>query len=408
MDAAWTICPHCGLKHRPRAQSLCPRCGRTSATTPRTATPAATPRVAPVRAAVAAPAAAAVAPHPGGEFVRSVEYIPDLTPAASALERAHALEAPTPAKAEGPPTLGLGGAILLLNAVFHVFEFLFLPSQSSDGPLRAVQLAGTLVGVGVDALLGIGFLQGKTNLRTLALVRLIVGMFLFGGISLHQGQFLFTLVTFAFSCGVMVLIWGKPSVTLAGAGLTAVMLASLVEVIGFVKLDATQSLDERARIALRPDLQGRELTHEDSIVGTKRAYSLRVPSDGWFRHKPDSPGALDAPADVWLSHPERNGHLLVALRSAPEEVLDANEAREAALRDLRTRFPDFQEAEPEGPAPETPPAITGTATRNGQAMRFEVSLHPAGDVLLRVTAAAPQGTFEVLQLAGATTQVRPD
>ncbi|ATB33061.1 hypothetical protein [Melittangium boletus] len=406
MDAAWTICPHCGLKHRPRAQSLCPRCGRTSAA-PRApvAAPTPPPRAAPVRAAAVAASAHAAAPAPAGEFVPTVEYIPDLG-TAPLPERMRAVEPQVAASPQPASTLGLGGAILLINAALHLFEFLFLPSLSSDGPLRAVQLAGTLVGVGVDALLGIGFLQGKTHLRTLALVRLVVGMFLFGGISLYQAQFLFTLVVFAFSCGVLVLVWGKPSSTLAGVGLTAVMLSGAVEVVGFLKLSANQSLDERARIALRPDLEGRPLTQEDTLAGNRHPYSLPIPSDGWYRHKAGSPGALDAPTDLWLSHPELNGHLLVAIRDNPEEIADVREAKEVALHDLRTRFPDFQETEPSEPGPADITHFTGTATRNGKPFLFEVSLHPTGKALLRVTAAAPPEVFDTLHLGLATTRVR--
>jgi len=404
VDAAWTICPHCGLKHRPRAQSLCPRCGRTSAAPRAPVAPAPPPRAAPVRAAAAAAPAHAAAPT--GEFVPTVEYIPDLG-ASPQPERAHAVESQTAASPPSASTLGLGGAILLINAVLHLFEFLFLPSVSSDGSLRAVQLAGTLVGVGVDTLLGIGFLQGKTNLRPLALVRLVVGMFLFGGISLYQAQFLFTLVVFAFSCGVLVLVWGKPSATLAGVGLTAVMLSGAVEVLGFLKLSANQSLDERAKIALRPDLEGRALTQKDTLVGNRLAYSLPIPSDGWYRHKAGSPGALDAPADLWLSHPELNGHLLVAIRDNPEETADVREAKDAALRDLRTRYPDFQETEPSEPGPAQLTFFTGTATRNGKPFLFEVSLHPTSKALLRVTAAAPPAVFDTLHLSLATTRLRP-
>ncbi|HEX8434688.1 MAG TPA: hypothetical protein VF697_06280, partial [Archangium sp.] len=39
MDDAWINCPHCGLKHRPRAVSLCPRCGRTTNTARASAIP---------------------------------------------------------------------------------------------------------------------------------------------------------------------------------------------------------------------------------------------------------------------------------------------------------------------------------------------------------------------------------
>ena len=417
MDAAWTICPHCQLKHRPRAQSLCPRCGRTSAAAARAPTPAPLPRVVPVaRAVAAAPALAAAVAAPPAPLAAApvLEGAPAPGPAArqepvSLEQMRERLRAANPEPQKAPAadsSLYAVGVILLVNAVFHVFEFLFLPSVASNSALRPVMLAGTLVGVLLDAVLGVGFLQGKEHLRPVALVRLIVGMFVFGGISLYQAELLSTLVVFAFSCGVLVLVWGKPSSTLAGVGVTAVLLAGAVEVLGFMKLASSQSLDERARMALRPDLEGRELTQDDTLIGNRRPYQLRVPSDGWFRHKPNSPGALDPSADLWLSQPELNGHLMVAVRDNPGSL---REAREQALSELRTRCADLQEGETvPGAADAKLLTFAATCTRNGQPLRFEVSLHPTGTTLLLVTAAAPAPVFERLQLTDTTTRLRPD
>jgi hypothetical protein len=405
VDADWITCPHCELKHRPRAQSLCPRCGRTS-TVARARAPAPTPP--PVRhapAPLSAPAAAA------SEYVPGVEYLPELAPASSAkLSRG----APPPAASAEPSatTLPLGGALLLLNAVLHLFEFLFLPSVSTDASLRAVQLAGTLVGVGVDALLGIGLLRGKSQLRTLVLVRLVVGMFLFGGLSLYQAQYLFTLVVCAFSCGVLALIWGKPSAFLGGVALTAVLLGVAVELVGFLRLASTQSLEDRARIAMRPDLGGVRLMSNDTLVGERRAYKLSIPSDGWYRHN-DLSRSPEPNLDMWLSHPESNGNLMVALREwNPAEASDLLQARDVALRDLRTRHPDFQVT---GTSESTAPAnksriatLSGRGTRSGKPFQFEVSVYKTGDLLLRVTAFAPVGVFESLRLPQSTTKLLPD
>jgi hypothetical protein len=408
VDAAWTICPHCQLKHRPRAQSLCPRCGRTSAVAARAPTPAPIPRAAPaLAAAVAAPPATVAA---------SVAAASNVAPAAPARQQPVSLEqvrerlrAANPEAQMAPAassTLAVVGVILLVNAVLHLFEFLFLPSVASNSALRPVMLAGTLVGVLLDTVLGVGFLQGKEHLRTVALVRLIVGMFVFGGISLYQAEVLSTLVVFAFSCGVLVLVWGKPSSTLAGVGVTAVLLAGAVEVLGFMKLASSQSLDERARMALRPDLEGRELTRDDTLIGNRRPYQLRVPSNGWFRHKPNSPGALDPSTDLWLSQPELNGHLMVAVRDNPGSL---SAAREQALSELRTRCTDFQETDSAPVATEAKTlTFAARCTRAGQPLRFEVSLYPTGTTLLRVTAAAPDALFQRLNLPDATTTLRPD
>ncbi|QRK06869.1 hypothetical protein JQX13_43550 [Archangium violaceum] len=418
MDATWINCPHCGLKHRPRAQALCPRCGRTSAAGRETAAVAASSvpnapvapvaRVAPVRVHAPAPVARAQ------EYVPTVEYIPSLEPT-PVTDRTPDSE-PTPQAAASSGTsaaLPLGGAILLLNAVLHLFEFLFLPAFSTDASLRAAQLAGTLVGVGLDTLLGISFLQGSIRFRTLAFVRLVIGMFLFGGMSLYQAQYLFTLVVVAFSCGVLVLVWGKPSSFLAGAGLTAVLLGVGVEVIGFTRLAATQSLSERLKISLRPDLEGRQLGVDESIVGVRHPYTLRVPSDGWFRRKADMARLSEAHIDLWLSQPDHGAHLTVSVRGWSEvQAEDLREARELELGNLRAQYPDFQETDSSdnGTALEAPSVATlsGSATRNGRPSLFEVSLYRTGDKLLRVMAFAPTQAFEPLHLAGATTGLQPD
>lgn len=434
-DSNWINCPHCGLKHRPRAQSLCPRCGRGStgsrpsttalpniATVPRAsvAMPAVADRtvtpVASVPIARAAPVSIPVATPPARqpERVPTVEYIPSLE-SAPTRQSAPTSEPESQAEAASDVSAALpvGGAVLLANAVLHLFEFLFLPSVSTDASLRAAQLAGTLVGVGLDALLGISFLRGKTQLRTLAFARLVVGMFLFGGMSLYQAQYLFTLVVFAFSCGTLVLVWGKPSSFLAGVGLTAVLLSGGVEIIGFQRLSAVQPLSDRARIALRPDLEGRQLGEDESIVGERHPYKLRVPSDGWYRRKGDVARNPDSSVDVWLSHPDHTGSLLVSVRDwNEEETANLREARDLELRNLRVQYPDFQLAETSDNGTPLQDAsiasLSGSAARNGKPFLFEVSLYKANDKLLLVTAFAPTMAFPVLHLQGATTGLRPD
>ncbi|AKJ04278.1 hypothetical protein ATI61_101629 [Archangium gephyra] len=377
----------------------------------RTVTPVASApvtRAAPVSVPVAAP------PARQPEHVPTVEYIPSLD-STPAWEKAPASKPEPQAETASDvnPALPVGGAVLLANAVLHLFEFLFLPSVSTDPSLRAAQLAGTLVGVGLDVLLGFSFLRGKTQLRTLGFIRLVVGMFLFGGMSLYQAQYLFTLVVFAFSCGTLVLIWGKPSSFLAGVGLTAVLLAVGVEVIGFQKLSAVQPLSDRARIALRPDLEGRQLGEDESIVGERHPYKLRVPSDGWYRRKGEVSRASDASIDVWLTHPELAGSLMVSVREWNDaEAENLREARDVELRDLRVQYPDFELAETsDNGTPLQDPSIatlSGSAVRNGKPFLFEVSLYKTNDKLLLVKAFAPTAAFEPLHLEGASTTLRPD
>ncbi|MCY1077843.1 procyclic acidic repetitive family protein [Archangium lansingense] len=432
-DGNWINCPHCGLKHRPRAQSLCPRCGRTSTASrassaaipsvpaiPRASAPSVSDRaitpVANVPAIRVSPVSTPVAPPPAREpeYRPNVEYIPSLEPAPARQSVPLSEPEPEAAPSSGASTaLAVAGAILLGNAVLHLFEFLFLPSVSTNASLRAAQLAGTLVGMGLDAFLGISFLRGKTQLRPVAFVRLVVGMFLFGGMSLYQAQYLFTLVVFAFSCGTLVLVWGKPSSFLAGVGLTAVLLSAAVELIGFNRLSTIQPLSDRARIALRPDLEGRQLGEAESIVGERHPYKLRVPSNGWYRRKGEVARTPDGSVDLWLSQPEHAASLLVAVHRWNEaETANLKEARDLELRNLRVQYPDFQLAETSDngtPLQDASVAtLTGGAARNGKPFLFEVSLYKTGDKVLLVTAFAPTGSFELLNLQGATTSLRPD
>ena len=347
------------------------------------------------------------------EHVPTVEYIPTLE-LSTAREGALAADPKSQAASASrtSPALPLAGGFLLLNAVLHLFEFLFLPSVSMEASLRSAQLAGTLVGVGLDALLGISFLLGKTRFRTLAFARLVVGMFVFGGMSLYQAQYLFTLVVVAFSCGVLVLVWGNPSSLLAGVGLTAVLLSLGVEGIGFTRLAAAMPLSERAKIALRPDLEGRRLDEDDSIVGDRHPYKLRVPSDGWYRRKAELARSADSSIDVWLSHPDHHGQLMVSVRSWKEaDAADLREARDQELHDLQTQYADFQvlDTSDNGPQRKAPSLATfsGSASRGGKPFQFEVSVYKTGDLLLRVTAFAPTPAFEALHLRGATKALRP-
>jgi hypothetical protein len=356
----------------------------------------------------------AVAPPraPTLERVPTVEYIPPLEPTRTE-ERAPAAPPETQAAPATGTPLPLAGGLLLLNAVLHVFEFLFLPSVSTDASLRAAQLAGTLVGMGIDVFLGIQFLLGRNQYRTFAFIRLVVGMFLFGGMSLYQAQYLFTLVVVAFSCGVLVLVSGKPSSFLASVGLTAVLLSGAVEVLGFTKLAATQPLMDRARIALRPDLEGRRLGGEETIVGDRHPYKLRVPSHGWYRRKAEVARTTDSSIDLWLAHPDASAHLMVTVRRWSEANADElREARDLELRNLKAQHPGFQVTgtADNGTRLEDPTlaSFSGSADKDGKPHHFESTLYRVGDTLLQVTAYAPQPAFEALRMRGSTAEFRPN
>ena len=430
MDASWTNCPHCGLKHRPRAVSLCPRCGRTTASTSARASATALPTVPVARASVTAlptvplarPAPASVAtpppPDPAQDRVPTVEvdYI--------TLE---SLEDPVPVRrvvipdepgtnASAKPAanvLPVAGGILLLNAVLHLFEFLFLPAVSTEASLRAAQLAGTLIGVGIDTFLGIAFLQNKGQYRTFALIRLLLGLFLFGGMSFYQAQYLFTLVVLAFSIGLMVLVWTKPSGFMASVALTAVMLGAGVEVIGFVRLSATQPLMDRARIALRPDLEGNQLTATDTLVGDRYPYKLNVPSAGWYRRKTEVIRGSDSTVDTWLSQPGANGNLVVSVSSwAGSNARDLRQARDGVIESMKAKYPGFLVADTsdDGTSVQAPSVATlaGSADKDGKPYRFEVSVYRLGPSLLQVTAFSPARVFDTLALQGSTTRFRTE
>jgi membrane protein implicated in regulation of membrane protease activity len=434
VDDAWINCPHCGLKHRPRAVSLCPRCGRTTSTTRASATAipvvppvarasvTAIPTVVPAPAPRPAPASISAPPPPEVNQDRvptvEVDYITldsleDPVPVRRVVVPS---DEPEPQKQTAAPSMNvlpLVGGILLINAVLHLFEFLFLPSVSTEPSLRAAQLAGTLIGVGIDAMLGISFLRGQSHYRTFAFVRLLVGLFLFGGMSFYQAQYLFTLVVLAFSIGVMVLVWTKPSAFMAGVSLTAVMLGVGVEVIGFVRLSQAQPLLERARIALRPDLEGAPLRGDDTIVGDRYSYKLHVPSQGWYRRKAEAARNGDSSVDTWLSHPDHNGNLVVSVRSWSEaNATNLREARDGALQSLKTQYPGFLVADTSddgiGPKVPTVASVSGSVDKEGKPYRYEVSVYRLGGTLMQVTAFAPSKTFDTLNLRGATQAFQPE
>ena len=430
----WINCPHCGLKHRPRAVSLCPRCGRTTASTPSRPSAigiatlpvdrASATAIPIVPVARPAPLSLAVPPPPEPELSQdrvptvevdyiTLESLEDPVPVRRVVLTDDADEAKARSALPATNVLPLAGGILLLNAVLHLFEFLFLPSVSSEASLRAAQLAGTLIGVGIDAFLGVGFLRGREQYRTFAFIRLLLGLFLFGGMSFYQAQYLFTLVVLAFSVGLMVLVWTRPSAFMAGVALTAVLLGVGVEVIGFVRLSAHQPLMERARIALRPDLEGNLLGPTDTLVGDRYPYKLNVPSGGWYRRKEEVIRTTDGSIDAWLTHPDANGNLVVSVRPWTElNTADLREARDGVIQSLKAKYPGFLVADTsdDGNSVQAPSIATlaGSADKDGKPYRFEVSVFRTGDSLLQVTAFAPSTVFDTLNLQASTTHFRPD
>lgn len=278
--ADWVVCASCQLKHQARPDGACPRC----------------------KNPVGVPSA----------------YAPPTT---------EATPEPEPL-APGTVSFGakIAGALMLFNGVLVLIE--------------GVQGGGNVSPVSTifDFLIGGSLLANKDKYLVWAKVRVGLGLLVFGGMLLSQGDVAGFVVQAIFSTALLLLLLGQPGKarTALGAALAGVVV--LLVIFGSL-VDATGS-NPLAGLAY----QGQTEEVPGGVVrGQLRPYELSLPNADWRLRKEEAAKKDNALSDRWVIKPGADAHVMVIVEELEAgTTLDFGAYQQAVTQNLRSASKDFR------------------------------------------------------------------
>lgn len=130
-----------------------------------------------------------------------------------------------------PAQLRVAGILLLVNAAVVLVERVLTIGQ--PGP--------SFGGIGpavIDSLIAVSFLKGNDRYRTFAIVRVILGLLLFTGLNISQGDFVSIAASIVGYGGLLLVLVGKPQRTRLITGTVLFGLFVLLELVGLAVISS--------------------------------------------------------------------------------------------------------------------------------------------------------------------------
>jgi hypothetical protein len=254
--AEWIVCPGCALRHRPRADGVCPRCKRSTAG--QAEEEAATPGFRPGMRT--SPTTVAGLPDVFDEkaFQPRRQHVPETRDARPEVEMS------TPRR--------VVGAIMVANGIAH---FVVWTLESASRGVGAIAGSWT---AGFDLVAGAVLLSGQGQVYGWTITRLLLGGFVFGALHLFEGRMFALLLSAAFCGGLLTAMWTAARPLVANAALA---LAGLAVAVGL--LQQLPYMGRRNPLGHRmAALDGRvEWKPSERLEGQGIAYEVPLPP-GWY------------------------------------------------------------------------------------------------------------------------------
>ena len=214
-----------------------------------------------------------------------------------------------PARAERPIAIRIAGALLLVNAAILIGEAILLPhtgpSSSSADPLTT---RVPFVPAITDVVIGGFLLAGSMGVRVWAIVRALLGGLVYVGLHAVKSEWLLAGMQALVSTSLLLLLIGNAQRVRIGVGLALFGFYCAVEAYGlFVFFTGKNPLggaiaglsgDSTALVSLE-------------VTGKAAPWKLTAPNTKWRLRNPSKAREETSLADVWLTRPELDAHLIV-------------------------------------------------------------------------------------------------
>ena len=259
------LCTACGLQHERRRDATCPHCGANVA-------------------AAAAAGAAAVAPGGFGSATHST------SPKESAEEGV-----------ELPVAVRIAGGVLVLNACALVAEMVTASSVAPSGG------APPVVPAAIDLVIGSTLAFGNAKYHRFALVRVVLGLVIFGGIQFAMGELLQAAFQIAFSGSLLLLLIGKAGAPRIAIAMTLIVPYFMLEALGLFVPKLVNSLALSA-----------SGTPISQVEGVATRYRITAPGNQWLLRDDAAAKKDNALADRWIVRPGDDAHVIVIVEHLGE------------------------------------------------------------------------------------------
>jgi hypothetical protein len=208
-----------------------------------------------------------------------------------------------PVTPEPPSTTGMrvAGLCLIFNALLLLLELAAVGLQSGGG--RPPPIVPAII----DVLIGGSLLAGNEKLKTLAIVRCVLGGLVFTGVSLYQGDPIVAAFQVLVSAALLGLLIGRAGTPRVAVASMAFLLYLVVGVIGLAALKTGKNPFAALAMAGQTD----PLPADRTVRGLRARYTIQAPSGAWAVLKPEVAAQQNALADRWLVRPDVDAHVLI-------------------------------------------------------------------------------------------------
>ncbi|WNG34460.1 hypothetical protein F0U61_13075 [Archangium violaceum] len=290
--------------------------------------------------------------------------------------------------AQPNPALKLAGGVLLLNAVLVLVEKVVAPQVGGGFPGSS-----NFVPAIIDAFIGVSLLRGNDKYRSLATVRVVLGLVILTVIHLVQKNVIAAVFQFFFSGTLLMLLLGSPSALRRGLALAGVGLCMLVEGVGLYALHTGNVPFANKFAASTYDAEPIE---GDVVQGRAFAFHMSLPGASWLLRKEEAAHRDNPLADLWLVDPDSGSHLLIiGEKVSGDAQVSMERFADAVIKNVRKGTVDFDPSEPDYRIFEGMPAcsIRGTGRVNGAQLDYEIRLLSAPGAIYQLIAFGPSDSF---------------
>src|SRR2546428_1515207 len=223
----------------------------------------------------------------------------------------------------------VAGVVLLLNAAANALTM--IKQGPGSDPLAHHEVKGMIV----DLIVGGGLLAGKANLQKWAIVRVILGMILFGAMFGAQKDMTSLAFQVVFSAALLLMLIGDAGKVRIGAGVALSAACLLLATVGVVQTYTGSNLAAAALLESKGEIS----PAAGQLKGEQYGYCLSVPAHQWYLRAREVAAKDNAAADRWLTRPDLDVHVLIIGESvAPTMRINQEKFEQAVIEEMKGRL----------------------------------------------------------------------
>lgn len=264
----------------------------------------------------------------------------------------------------------IAGGLLCINAALVLLSAFVIPVDPALGPMFAPERG--IVPAIIDALIGVSLLSKKTKyivwaIVVLAIVRTVLGTVVYTALSITKEPMIAASQVMV-GLSLLLLLIGQAGRLRIGVASALFFVYSLLNISGLsVTLLGVNPLGPVIQHVLR-DIE----SAPDVLVGQRTHYHIKKPSHHWYLRKDKEAKKTNPLADLWLTRPDLDAHVLIIVEKVPGQRLLPDALVEAMVENTRGASSALTELSRE-PMPRHPKkgrVVHLRATVNGQKLEY--------------------------------------